>query len=208
MADASGLTSGEIELLCKRSLRRASSRRRLPQRRGPLAWRSVHAVAIALVLLALVAESAGLESSNAKAPAVKPVAHGSTCPVPARFRHAFVNASAKTGVPVSLLVATAYEESRMHPGARSTAGARGLLQVMPATARELRLAGDSPAANVLAGARYLRRMLDRFQSVELALAAYNAGPTAVARAGGAPTLVTLRYVKNVERRAGLLIDCR
>jgi soluble lytic murein transglycosylase-like protein len=208
VADASGLTSGEIELLCRRSARHASRRRRLPQRRRPLAWRSVHAVAVALVLLALVAESAGLESSNAKAPAVRPVAHGSACPVPARFRHAFVEASAKTGVPVSLLVATAYEESRMNPGARSTAGALGLLQVMPATARELQLPGDSPAANVLAGARYLRRMLDRFQSVELALAAYNAGPTAVARAGGAPSLATLHYVKNVEQRAGLLFDCR
>jgi soluble lytic murein transglycosylase-like protein len=206
VADATGLTASEIELLCTRSARRASRRRRLPHRRAPHAWRSVHAGAIAL--LALVAESAGLESSNAKAPAVRPVAHRSACPVPARFRHAFVEASVKTGVPVSLLVATAYEESRMNPGAQSTAGARGLLQVMPATARELRLAGDSPAANVLAGAHYLRRMLDRFQNVELALAAYNAGPTAVARAGGAPSLATLRYVKNVEQRAGLLFDCR
>ena len=165
-------------------------------------------MAIALVVLALVAESAGLESSSAKAPAAKLSVQGSACPVPAGFRHAFVQASAKTGVPVSLLVATAYEESRMNPGAQSAAGARGLLQVMPATARELRLSGHSPAANVFAGARYLRRMLDRFQSVELALAAYNAGPTAVARAGGAPSLATLRYVKNVEQRAALLFDCR
>ena len=92
----------------------------------------------------------------------------------------------------------------MKPNAQSGAGARGLLQLMPATARELSLAGDDPAMNVLAGARYLRQMLDRFGSLDLALAAYNAGPTAVERAGSAPTVETLRYVKNVEARASLL----
>ena len=60
-------------------------------------------------------------------------------------------------MPLSLLVATAYEESRMNPKAHSGAGATGLLQLMPATARELRVDGDDPAANVLAGARYLGR---------------------------------------------------
>jgi soluble lytic murein transglycosylase-like protein len=60
---------------------------------------------------------------------------------------------------------------------------------------------------VLAGARYLRQMLDRFGTVDLALAAYNAGPTAVQRAGGAPTLATLRYVKDVEAREALLFSC-
>jgi soluble lytic murein transglycosylase-like protein len=132
---------------------------------------------------------------------------GPGCPVPAPFRSAFARAAAKTGVPLSLLVATAFVESRMDPSAESHAGARGLLQLMPATARELRLDGDDPATNVLAGARYLRQMLDRFGSVDLALAAYNAGPTAVERAGAAPTVGTLRYVQNVEARAGLLLGC-
>jgi len=50
-------------------------------------------------------------------------------------------------------------------------------------------------------------MLDRFGSVELALAAYNAGPTAVDRAGAAPTEGTLRYVKNIEARAAALLSC-
>jgi soluble lytic murein transglycosylase-like protein len=50
-------------------------------------------------------------------------------------------------------------------------------------------------------------MLDRFGSVDHALAAYNAGPTAVERAGGAPTIATLRYVKDVEARAALLVSC-
>jgi soluble lytic murein transglycosylase-like protein len=51
-------------------------------------------------------------------------------------------------------------------------------------------------------------MLDRFGNVDLALAAYNAGPGAVERAGAAPTIETLRYVKNVEERAERLPSCR
>src|SRR3954454_19825754 len=86
-------------------------------------------------------------------------------------------------------------------------GGEGLLPLMPATARELRLDGDDPATNVLAGARYLRQMIDRFGSIDLALAAYNAGPNAVERAGGAPTTGTLRYVKNIESRALRLAGC-
>src|SRR3954449_2086296 len=166
--------------------------------------------ALALVLLALVAESTRLESSNAKPPdhrATAAATVSATCPVPRPFRNAFASAARQTGVPLSLLVATAFEESHMDPNAHSGAGAKGLLQLMPATARELRLDGDDPATNVLAGARYLRQMIDRFGSIDLALAAYNAGPNAVERAGGAPTTGTLRYVKNVEARAGQLLAC-
>jgi peptidoglycan DL-endopeptidase CwlO len=161
------------------------------------------------VLLALLAESTRLEASTAMAPTprARSPRTAATCPVPKAFRAAFVRASELTGVPRSLLVATAYEESQMDPGAVSPAGARGLLQVMPSTARSLRLDGDDPAANVLAGARYLRLQLDRFGSVELALSAYNAGPAAVERAGGAPTIETLRYVKNIEAREPSLLGC-
>jgi soluble lytic murein transglycosylase-like protein len=162
-------------------------------------------VFLALAVLAVAAESTRLEGSNAKAkpPAQRPLTLSPACPVPAAFRAAFAKASSATGVPASLLVATAYEESRMNPAALSGAGARGLLQVMPATAQEVGLRTDRPAANVLAGARYLRVLLDRFGDVELALAAYNAGPTAIERAGHAPA-ESLRYAKNVEARAALL----
>jgi soluble lytic murein transglycosylase-like protein len=203
-------TLAEIELAFERSRHRATARRRAPRQRKPwFAWRSVRAGVLAVVLLALLAESTRLEASNATAPtprARSPRA-AATCPVPKAFRAAFARASALTGVPRSLLVATAYEESQMDPGALSPAGARGLLQVMPSTARALRLDGDDPAANVLAGARYLRLLLDRFGSVELALSAYNAGPAAVERAGGAPTIATLRYVKNIEAREPSLSGC-
>jgi len=199
-----------MELQFARSRRRATTRRKLPPKRRPAAWRSVRAGVLALVLLTVVAESTRLESSNAKPPLRRGAATpavSATCPVPHPFRNAFVNASAMTGVSLSLLVATAYEESRMNPKAHSGAGATGLLQLMPATAHELRLDGDDPATNVLAGARYLRQMIDRFGSLDLALAAYNAGPSAVEQAGGAPTMGTLRYVKNIEARAGLLTGC-
>ena len=162
---------------------------------------------LAVLLLALLAESTRLEASNAKPAARRATPTAARCSVPSPFHAAFARAAASTGVPLPLLVATAYEESRMNPAARSVAGAKGLLQVMPTTARALRLEADGPAANVLAGARYLRQMLDRFGSVELALSAYNAGPTAVERSGGAPTLATLRYVKNVEVRESQLVGC-
>ena len=101
------------------------------------------------------------------------------CPIPARFRPAFVRAAHDTGFQLSMLVAVAQVESRFKAERRSTADARGLLQVTPTTAAELKLNVDDPSSNVLAGARYLKIMLDRFQRTDLALAAYNAGPTAV-----------------------------
>src|SRR5436190_620252 len=77
----------------------------------------------------------------------------------------------------------------------------------PATAR---LAPDinEPSSNVLAGARYLRQLLDHFRSSDLALAAYNAGPTAVEEAGGAPSGTVLVYVANVTALWRSLAGCR
>jgi soluble lytic murein transglycosylase-like protein len=129
------------------------------------------------------------------------------CPLPPRFRTDFESASDRSGVPLSLLAAVAQEESNFQPNAVSHAGALGLLQVLPSTARELEINLDSPGANVLAGARYLRRMIDRFGSLELALAAYNAGPTAVDKAGGAPTEETRIYVFDVVQRWHKLAGC-
>jgi len=195
----------QMDLRFRRSLRRALARRREPKRRSPLAWRSVYATILALVLLAVLAESTRLDGSDAKAKPVRSSAPSLSpaCPVPASLRPAFASASARTGVPASLLVATAYEESRLDPGAVSDAGARGLLQLMPETARQLGVNGDDPSANVLAGARYLRQLLNRYGHAELALAAYNMGPTTIDRVGHAPG-TSLRYAKNVEARAALL----
>jgi soluble lytic murein transglycosylase-like protein len=81
-------------------------------------------------------------------------------------------------------------------------GAAGLTQLMPATARELGVANrHDPQENIEGGARYLRQMLDRFGSVHLALAAYNAGPGAVTKAGGIPkNRETPAYVSSVIAR--------
>jgi soluble lytic murein transglycosylase-like protein len=129
------------------------------------------------------------------------------CPLPKRFRAAFERASKRTDVPLSVLAAMAQVESNFQPNAVSRAGARGLLQVLPSTAQELEINLGGPDADVLAGARYLKRMLDRFGSLELALAAYNAGPTAVARAGQAPSVETRTYVSNVLARWQKLAGC-
>jgi soluble lytic murein transglycosylase-like protein len=129
------------------------------------------------------------------------------CPLPQRYRRAFEAAAQDTNLPIGLLVSVARVESNLDHAALSEAGARGLLQVMPPTAAELRLDPDQPESNVLAGARYLKSMMTRFDSADLALAAYNAGPGAVERAGGAPGAETMTYVANVSRLWQRLHGC-
>ena len=87
---------------------------------------------------------------------------------------------------VSLFRANVEVESGYDPAARSSAGALGLGQLMPATAVELGVDPHDPVQNLDGSARYLLAMLDRFGEPSLALAAYNAGPDAVARHGGIP----------------------
>ena len=133
-------------------------------------------------------------SGRAKPVAARP---DPACPLPSRYRGAFELAARDTALPMPLLVAVARVESRIDQDARSNRGARGILQVLPSTAKALGLDPASARTNVLAGARYLRQLLDRFGSADLALAAYNAGPAAVERAGGAPSGQTLTYVAAV-----------
>jgi soluble lytic murein transglycosylase-like protein len=106
------------------------------------------------------------------------------------------------GISPALLEALVWQESRWRAGARSTAGAIGLAQLMPATARELGVDPRDPTSNLAGGARYLRQQLDRFDGdIERALAAYNAGPGRVLRAGGIPMIAeTQNYVRSVVDR--------
>ncbi len=102
-----------------------------------------------------------------------------------QFNDIIVEAGRKWNVSPALLRAVIVVESKFNPRAVSKKGARGLMQLMPQTARRFS-AGDlfDPRANVLAGAQYLRFLLDLFRDdVELAVAAYNAGESAVIRAG-------------------------
>jgi soluble lytic murein transglycosylase-like protein len=106
------------------------------------------------------------------------------------------------GISPALLEALVWQESRWRTGARSSAGAIGLAQLMPGTARDLGVDPHDPATNLLGGARYLRQQLDRFDGdIERALAAYNAGPGRVMRARGIPRIAeTQAYVRSIVDR--------
>lgn len=110
-------------------------------------------------------------------------------------------AERRHGLPIGLLDALVAAESGYRPDAVSHAGAAGLGQLMPATARSLGVANRFDVrANLDGAARYLRSMIDRFGSITTALAAYNAGPGAVLRVGGIPNNgETPGYVKRVLR---------
>jgi soluble lytic murein transglycosylase-like protein len=129
------------------------------------------------------------------------------CPLPTTLRPSFERAARDTSLPISMLVAVGKVESNLRVDALSEAGARGILQLLPSTAAALELNVDDPDANVLGGARYLRQMLDRFSSTDLALAAYNAGPTAVDAAGGAPSGGVQTYVANVTQLWRSIAGC-
>lgn len=110
--------------------------------------------------------------------------------------------SARHQVRADLVRAVIQVESAFNPLARSPRGAMGLMQLMPDTAAEMGVDDPyDPAQNISGGVAYLRRLLDRYDNnEELALAAYNAGPTAVAEYGNAvpPYRETQRYVKLVK----------
>ena len=102
-----------------------------------------------------------------------------------RFEAEIHEASAETGVEPELLLAVMAQESAGRADAVSGKGARGLMQLMPATAREVGVENiDDPAQNIRGGARYLSRLRERFgDRLDLVLAGYNAGPGSVSRAG-------------------------
>ena len=99
------------------------------------------------------------------------------------------------GVDPELFLRVMYRENKGRQGPVSEAGAIGLMQLMPGTAEELGVNPNNPVENARGGARYLKKMLNQFESVPLALAAYNAGPGNVAEYGGIPPFAeTQEYV--------------
>ena len=164
-------------------------------------------VAIASGLVAGFVGKATAGKARAAAPRALKAVYGA-CPIPAQYRAAFEQADKETHLGLALLAAVANVESNFRPDARSAAGAHGIFQILPSTAKDLKFDVSTPGNNIIAGARYLRILLDKFQSTELMLAAYNAGPTAVIKAGGAPNNASLNYVREVMRLWRSLNGCR
>lgn len=129
-------------------------------------------------------------------------------PAGRRWAPAIHGAAGRAGIDGRLLAALVWTESNFIPTAVSRAGALGLCQLLATTAGGLGVDPYDPVQNLLGGARYLRLQLDRFQRVDLALAAYNAGPGRVQRAGGnVPGIVeTQLYVVRVLDRWERLAD--
>jgi len=110
------------------------------------------------------------------------------------------NKSRKYNIDPSVIRALISAESNWDIHAVSDKGAIGLMQLMPATAQELQIQNPfDPEQNIEGGTRYLRMLLDRFDGdMELAIAAYNAGPSAVEKSGGVPSITeTRKFVRSV-----------
>lgn len=122
--------------------------------------------------------------------------------VPPEYLGKVSELAARYDLSPTLIEALVWQESRWNPAAVSPKGAQGLAQLMPGTARYLGVDPRDPHANLEGGARYLREQLDRFDGdLEKALAAYNAGPGRVERAGGIPRIrETQNYVASIMGR--------
>lgn len=148
-------------------------------------------------------ETSPLESGLATRPTVAPTTGGATggASLSGPFADLFTSVARRHGVDPALLSAVAKTESNYDTRAVSGAGARGLMQLMPGTARDLGVDAFNPAQAVDGAARLLSRYLRDYDGrVDLALAAYNAGPGNVRKYGGVPPFEETRtYVQRVQR---------
>lgn len=121
-------------------------------------------------------------------------------PVPQYLATIINSASQKYGVDPNLIAAMAFRESAFKSTAVSSRGAQGIMQLMPRTAKALGVKDAFDAQeSVFGGTKYMKSLLDRFNgNVDLALAAYNAGPELVAKAGPAATQEAVAYVAAIK----------
>lgn len=125
---------------------------------------------------------------------------------PEEYEQYFQQAAQETGVDIRVLKAIAKAESDFRPNLRSSAGAVGIMQVKPSTAAEVGIKNPYDVGqNILSGARYYAKMLRDFGgNIDLALAAYNAGPNAVKKYGGIPPYKeTQNYVRKIRNGAAV-----
>lgn len=184
-------------------------------------FRSFKFAPFAIIALFLFTNVTGLLFNVAFAPSARASAHAELlvlnedyipADVPTSGDHdldlIIFRAGKEYGVDPRLLHAVIWQESKYKVKARSGAGAQGLMQMIPATARRFGCADvHDPAANVQAGTRYLRFLLKRFNgNVSLALAGYNAGEGAVDKYDGVPPYnETQNYVRIITGRYGKLV---
>jgi soluble lytic murein transglycosylase-like protein len=141
-------------------------------------------------------------SGGPAAPHRAPRAAPATTTTPAAWHSTIARLAERYDLSPAVIEALVWQESRWRSDAVSPKGARGLAQLMPQTARALGADPDDPAQNIAAGAQYLHSLLEGFHgNLEAALAAYNAGPARVARAGGVPPIAETRaYVAAILAR--------
>jgi len=161
------------------------------------------ATAAAVTGATLLAGGLGATSPASASDYVRPASLTAGSAKSAPYDARFAAAEAKYGLPAGLLSAVAKQESGYDPGARSGAGAVGLMQFMPATARGMGIDPTDPTQAIDGAGRLLAAHLKRFGSVPLALAAYNAGAGNVSRYGGIPPFSeTQNYVKKITATLG------
>lgn len=180
-------------------------------RKLPL-FRSLKFAPFALISLFLFSNLTGLLFSRVLAPVVI-ASPDTTLRIPAdmptsgdpELDRIIFEAGQKEGVDPRFIHAVIWQESKYKVEARSHAGAQGLMQLMPATAKRFGCEHpDDPAENIAAGTKYLSWLLKRFAgNVELVLAGYNAGEGSVDKYDGIPPYnETQNYVKIIEQRYG------
>ena len=147
-----------------------------------------------------VDEYLGHESSQSAMSKIAAANFGGAVSSPGDIDSAIEQAAARHNVDPNLVRAVVKVESNFNPNAVSRKGAMGLMQLMPATARQLKVKNPfDPEQNVDAGVRHLKQLLESYGGdVKLTLAAYNAGAGAVARSSGVPRFAeTQNYVRRI-----------
>lgn len=176
--------------------------RRFPHKQPAISAPGVREGSLPSPLQGLIGDRGDIQDGNTPLSPFSPQANVKVDRAPAGIRAMINDAATAAGVDMQLFEALIGQESSYNQNSTSNRGAIGLAQLMPGTAKALGVDPHDPAQNLLGGAKYLRQMMDQFSgNVELALAAYNAGPGAVKRANGIPPYPeTQDYVRKILAR--------